>query len=148
VKKALEETTRGLRIYFMVDISGSMAGAIDAAKAHIARFLQGFPVHRVHVAIFNTTGREIRIAHASQPGVENASRGIVAGGGPDYGAGVRALAAHTPRPDEDALFIFVGDEEANVFDAAVHASRLAPVAFGFVRTASPAGAGRAVRDTA
>lgn len=149
VKKALRETTKGIRVYFMVDVSGSMAGAIEAAKAHIARFLQGFPPDRVHVSIFNTTGREIRIPHASAAGVENAFRGIVAGGGTDYGAGVRALQAHKPGPDEDTLFIFVGDEDAPVFEAAVRASGLAPMAFGFVRTVQPGTAGgAAVRNTA
>lgn len=149
VKKALAETTRGIRVYFMVDVSGSMAGAIEAAKAHIARFLQGFPQDRVHVSIFNTTGREIRIPHASAAGVENAFRGIVAGGGTDYGAGIRALQAHKPAPGEDVLFIFVGDEDAPAFEAAVQASGLAPMAFGFVRTV-PAGSagGTAVRTTA
>jgi hypothetical protein len=149
VKKALEETTRGMRIYFMVDISGSMAGAIEAAKEHIARFLQGFPPDRVHVAIFNTTGREIRIPHASAAGVQNAFRGIVAGGGTDYGAGVRALAAHKPAADEDALFFFVGDEEAPPFELAVRSSGIAPLAFGLVRTVSPGSrGGTAVTDTA
>jgi hypothetical protein len=124
-----------------------MEGAIEAAKTHIARFLQGFAPERVHVSIFNTSGREIRIPHASAAGVENAFRGIVAGGGTDYGAGVRALQDRKPAADEDVLFIFVGDEEAPAFDAAVRASGLAPLAFGLIRTARGAG-GTAVRDTA
>jgi hypothetical protein len=148
VKKALVETTKNLRVYFMVDVSGSMAGAIEAAKAHIARFLQGFAMERVHVAIFNTAGREIRIPHASAAGVENAFRGIVAGGGTDYGAGVRALSDHKPGADEDVLFVFVGDEEAGSFEAAVRASGLAPLAFGLVRTVRGGTGGTAVRDTA
>ncbi len=145
VKKALEETTKNLRVYFMVDVSGSMEGAIEAAKGHIARFLQGFAAERVHVSIFNTTGREIRIPHASAAGVENAFRGVVAGGGTDYGAGVRALQARKPLADEDVLFIFVGDEEATAFDAAVTASGLAPLAFGLVRDGPGSGRHRGAR---
>ncbi len=149
LKKALAEVTRNIRVYFMVDVSGSMEGAIVAAKSHIARFLQGFAQDRVHVAIFNTAGREIRIPHASAAGVENAFRGIVAGGGTDYGAGVRALMGHKAAPDEDVLFIFVGDEEAPAFDMAVQASGLRPMAFGLVRTvANGWSGGKAVRDTA
>ena len=146
LKGAMAETTRGLRVYFAVDVSGSMQGAIEAAKGHVARFLQGFPAERLHVAIFNTTGRELRIPHASAAGVANAFRGIVAGGGTDYGAGVRALAGHAPAADEDALFVFVGDEEASVFAGAVRRSGLSPVAFGLVRVG--AGKGSCVRDTA
>jgi len=147
LKKAVEETMKGIRVYFMVDISGSMEGAIDAAKTHISKFLHGFPLDKVHVAVFNTAGRELRIPHASSVGVQNAFRGIVAGGGTDYGAGVRALAHHKPSADEDFFFIFVGDEEAQAFDAQVRASGLQPMAFGFVKVRhSPNHA--AVRDTA
>jgi hypothetical protein len=146
VKKAVEEVATAIRVYFMVDISGSMEGAIEAAKAHIARFLQAFPERQVHIAVFNTTGREIRLPHASAAGVENAFRGIKAGGGTDYGAGVRALEAHRPGDQEDVLFIFVGDEQAGLFDTAVRTSGLDPMAFGFVKVGTHAGA--AVRDTA
>lgn len=169
VQKAVAKVTKNLRIYFMVDISGSMQGAIEAAKQYIAKFLQGFPADRIHVAVFNTTGRVIDIKHSSQAGVENAFKGVNAGGGTDYGAGVRALQGFKPKTtadggdtsgDEDALFIFVGDEEAPTFENAVRASGLNPLAFGFLKCiANQGGAGYraatfgtdrnvAVRDTA
>jgi Mg-chelatase subunit ChlD len=148
VKKAVAEVARDLRVYFFVDISGSMEGAIEKAKADIATFLQGFPLDRLHVAVFNTVGREIRIPHASAAGVTNAFRGIVAGGGTDYGQGVWALRAHKPLPNEDALMIFIGDEEdgKREFSNAVKESGLAPMSFGLVRVGG--GRGRAVRETA
>lgn len=160
VVKAVAEVTKNLRIYFMIDISGSMQGAIEAAKTYIAKFLQGFPQDRIHVSVFNTSGRVIDIKHSSQAGVENAFKGINASGGTDYGAGVRALQGFKVKPDEDCLMIFVGDEEAPVFDTAVRASNLNPLAFGFLKcVANSGGAGWrattygtdrnvAVRDTA
>ncbi len=133
VKAAVSEVVRGVRIYFMVDISSSMQGAIEQAKRHIERFLVAFPLEQLHVSVFNTGGREITLKHASSAGVAQAFRGIAAGGGTDYGAGVMALSGHKPRTDEDALFVFVGDEEAGPFTEAVRRSGLAPMAFGFVK---------------
>lgn len=151
LQKAVEETMKGMRVYFMVDVSGSMEHAIEAAKSHVARFLQGFPQDKVHVSIFNTQGREIQIKVASAAGVENAFKGIRAGGGTDYGSGVRAVQAHKPKDDEDSLFIFIGDEEARPFTAAVTASGLRPMAFGFVKVGGQGGGmygDKAVQDTA
>lgn len=140
VKRAVEEVVKNIRVYFIVDISGSMEGAIEAAKEYIAKFLQGFPPEQVHVSVFNTAGREIELKHASAAGVTNAFRGIRAGGGTDYGAGVRALQHHKPKTNEDVIFIFVGDEEAQTFEQAVRASGLNPLAFGFVKTRATTGA--------
>ena len=156
LQKAVEETMKGMRVYFMVDVSGSMENAIEAAKSHVARFLQGFPQDKVHVSIFNTQGREIQIKHASAAGVENAFKGIRAGGGTDYGSGIRTLQAHKPKEDEDVIFVWVGDEEAQPFAAVVNGSGLRPTAFGFVKVGGQAGiggmmvqyGGSAVRDTA
>ena len=134
VKKAVEEVVKNLRIYFFVDISGSMQSSIEAAKAHVAKFLQGFPPDRTHIAVFNTAGREITLKHASAAGVANAFQGITASGGTDYGAGVRTLMHHKPKAEEDVLFVFIGDEEAHAFDQQVVASGLNPLAFGFVKT--------------
>lgn len=146
-QKAVEEVMRGLRVYFMVDISSSMQGALEAAKPMIAKFLQSFPLDRVHVSTFNTAGREVVIKHASTKGVEAAFRGIAANGGTEYGAGVRALERHKPLPDEDVLFVFVGDEEQrHLFDQHVIASGLNPVAFGLYKTV-PNGGAAAWRQT-
>jgi hypothetical protein len=134
LKKVVEEVTKNVRVYFLVDVSGSMQSSIAKAKSHIARFLQGFPPDRIHVAVFNTQGREIRIPHPSAAGVENAFRGIVAGGGTDYGSGVYALAHHKPKEDEDTLLFVIGDEgQHGTFATAVVASGLRPMAFAIVR---------------
>lgn len=133
IQKMVAEVVKGLRVYFMVDISGSMENAIEQAKVYLTKFLQSFPKDQLHVSVFNTSGREVEIKHNSAAGIENAFRGIAAGGGTDYGSGVKVLQGHKPKEDEDALFIFVGDEEAGLFTPAVRASGLNPIAFGFLK---------------
>lgn len=134
LKAAVEKVIKNLRVYFIVDISGSMHDSLPRAKAIIGRFLQGFPLASLHVAVFNTAGREVGIAHASAAGVEKAFRGIQAGGGTNYGMGVRALRDHKPKDDEDTLMIFVGDEgQSGTFDEEVKASGLRPLSFGLVK---------------
>jgi len=134
LKAAVEKVIKNLRIYVIVDISGSMHDSMVWAKRIIARFLQGFPLTNLHVAVFNTAGREVQIGQASAAGVEKAFRGIAAGGGTNYGMGVRALRDHQPKDDEDTLMIFVGDEgQSGTFDEEVKASGLRPVAFGLVK---------------
>jgi len=134
MKKAVEEVTRDIEVFVMVDISGSMQGAIEAAKSHIAKFLQGFPPDRMHVCVFNTSARMISIKHASAAGVTNAFRGVQAGGGTDYGSAVRMMAGTKVKEGADVLFIFVGDEEAREFSGEVIRSGLNPMAIGFVKT--------------
>lgn len=131
-QKAVEEVIRGIRLYVMIDVSGSMEGAIEKAKPLIAKFIQAIPPDQVHVAVFSTSGREVIIKHASTAGVEAAFRGIRAGGGTDYRAGVHALEYHQPKDGEDTLFIFIGDQQAETFKKVTEASGLNPMAFGFV----------------
>jgi hypothetical protein len=145
LQKAVEVSLKDQRIYVFVDISGSMEGAIEAAKDLLAKFLQAFPLDRLHVAVFNTAGREIKIQHASAAGVTNAFRGIMAGGGTSHSAGIMSLSAHKPKPGEDALFIFVGDEgEHGTFEPMVRYIGN-PSAFGLVKVKDN---GSIVRDTA
>lgn len=139
LKKAVEEVVKDMRVYVFVDISGSMQNVIVTAKEYIAKFLQGFPPDKMHVSVFNTSGREIQIKHASSAGVENAFRGISAGGGTDYGAGIRVLQKYKPKPNEDVLFVFVGDEEAPRFSRSVQISELKPMAFGLLKVGGSAG---------
>jgi len=151
LQQAAEEVIKNMRIYFMVDRSGSMEDCIERAKSIIKRFLQGFPLDRLHVSHFNTVGREVEIKHASAAGVEQAFRGITASGGTKYGAGIRVLQHRPPKDDEDSLFIFVGDEKARTFTHDVQVSGLRPVAFGFIKVASHwgmPGTDTAVRQTA
>jgi hypothetical protein len=139
LKERVAEVMRNLRVYVIVDISGSMEGAIPAAKEAIKKFLPAFPLEQLHVSVFNTAGREVTIRHASAAGVENAFSGFSAGGGTDYGQGIWVLQNHKPKADEDALFIFVGDEgnERPDFAAAVRNSGINPVAFGLIPIVSP-----------
>lgn len=137
LKKAAEEVMRNMRVYFIIDCSGSMEGAIETAKEYLAKFIQAFPLDRIHVCHFNTVGREVIIKSATAAGVQHALKGISAGGGTDYGAGVRALQHHKPKEDEDVLFIFIGDEGASRFTQAVTQSGLRPMAFGLIKVVSP-----------
>ncbi len=149
IQKAVAEVIRGLLIHLIVDISGSMEQAIERAKEYVTKFLPGFPLDKLRVSVFNSSGREVVIKHNSAVGVENAFRGIAAGGATDYGAGVLTLRKYKPGPEEDLVMIFVGDEGASNFAKAVQDSELNPVAFGLVPVISPRyGRGTAVRDTA
>ena len=129
---AVAKSIENLRIYVFVDISGSMEGAIEKAKTYLAKLLVIFPLAKVHVCVFNTAAREVTIRHASAAGVNHAFSAFRAGGGTDYGAGVRLLAKYKPAADEESFFIFVGDQQAGWFTDAVKQSNLKPVAFGFV----------------
>lgn len=152
VQKAVAEVVKGLVIYFMVDISSSMGDAIELAKGYIEKFLPAFPIDKIHVGVFNTTGRRVILKSATAAGVNQAFRGIVASGGTNYGAClVQCLEKTKPNPDEDALFIYVGDEQAPEFSREVRASGLNPLAFGFLRVVNlnfGPDTGTAVRDTA
>jgi hypothetical protein len=133
LQKQVAEVMKGLVVYVIVDISGSMQNAIPKAKEYIARFLQAFPLDKMHVAVFNTSGRRIKIPHPSAAGVENAFRGITANGGTEYGMGIRALQDTPPAADEEAIMLFVGDEQAPTFERYVNDSGLKPIAFGFLK---------------
>lgn len=153
--KAVVEEMRGIELYVMVDVSSSMDKAIDRAKDLLKRMLPAFPLDQLHVVIFNTTGRSVTIEAQSAAAVEKAFRGIGAGGGTDYGAGVFAAAKVAPKANNDAVFVFVGDEEhangsGGDFLSAMQAISFRPMAFGLLRVIGPSSAGRgdSVRRTA
>jgi hypothetical protein len=136
LQKAVDQVTKNLRIYVIIDISGSMSASIEKAKTLLSKFLQGFPPDRTHVSVFNTTGRVVEIKHASAAGVTNAFKGITAGGGTAHSSGVMAFveAKKLPKDDEDTLFIFIGDGgENSTFEHYVTQSGLRPMAFGFLK---------------
>jgi len=141
VKAAVAEAMRDMRAYVFIDISSSQDGAIDKAREFIPKFLGGFPHDKVHVAYFNTVGRELRIPHASSAGVSRALSGLSASGGTDYGQGVLALSVHPPAEGEDSVMIFIGDEfncppHDRSFEAEVRGSGLRPTAFGLIPNVS------------
>ena len=148
-RKAFEEVTRNLRVYVVVDKSGSMEQSLERAKLYLTRMLQGFPQERLHISVFNTFGTEVTLKSPTAAGVEFAFRGHKAGGGTCYHMGVRALAHHKPEPDEDVLFIFVGDEaDYHRGDLQREFGRLGfqPAAFGLLKV--PGGTGNVVTETA
>jgi hypothetical protein len=147
VQKAVAEVLRGLVIYFLIDISGSMTNAIEQAKIYIGKLLPAFPLDKIHIAVFNTVGREVKLKAASQAAVNQAFVGIQAGGGTSHGAGFLTLAQHKPAADEDLLVIVVGDEQDHPFAQTVRASGVTPVAFGLLKVSGSEG-DRAVRATA
>lgn len=151
-EKALEKASRNLRLYWIVDKSGSMSPALDAAKACLTKCLGGFPLDRTHIAVFNNFGKELTLQGQTRAAVENAFRGHTAGGGTIYAEGVRALAHHLPKEDEDAVFLFVGDEDDYNTARLVHVTQqsgIKPVAFGLLRlVGTSGGVGSVVRDAA
>jgi hypothetical protein len=137
--KALEEVTKDLRVYVIIDKSGSMQGALDRACVYLTKFLGGFPLDRLHVSVFNTVGKEITIKAPKAAAVKNALIGETAGGGTCYAEGVRALIQYQPRPNEDTLIIFIGDEgdqSDKMLADTVLASGLNPMAFGILPVVS------------
>lgn len=133
--KAIDKVTKDLRIYFMVDKSGSMQGAIESAKRCLTKFLGGFPLDRTHVSVFNTYGSEVKIQSARSAAVQHAFSKHQAGGGTSYSSGVRALAQYKPKDTEDSAFVFVGDqggEDGKALAQTIETSGLRPSAFFFL----------------
>jgi hypothetical protein len=138
--KAVEEVSRGLRIYVFVDKSGSMQYALTQAKEYLAKFVGAFPLDKLHVCVFHTHGTEVEIQRPTQAGVTQAFRGHAAGGGTSYAAGVGCLVSkYRPAADEDALFIFVGDQLDNNYMHLADVIRsygVLPAAFGLLHVQS------------
>jgi hypothetical protein len=142
--KAFEEVTKNMRVYCIIDKSASMQGALERAQEYLIKFLGGFPLDRLHVAVFNTEGREIFIQAPKAAAVRQAFRGHNAGGGTHYGMGVRAVAHHRPQDDEDVLMLFVGDERGEYgykLARYIKQQELRPVAFGFLKMEAMMGGG-------
>lgn len=133
--KALEQASRGLRVYCMVDKSGSMERSLNRAIQYLTKFLGGFPLDRLHVSVFNSVGTEIKIQAPKAVAVEHAFKGHTASGSTSYSAGLRALCFHMPKPEEDTLFLFVGDQDGESgasFAKVVRESKMNPLAFGLL----------------
>jgi hypothetical protein len=147
IKKAAEEVIKGIRIYFIVDISGSMNASLQMAKEYVAKFVQGIPLDHIHACVFNTQAREVPLRVASKAGIDNAFMGFRASGGTDYGCGVRYMTRFKPKDDEDSIIVFVGDEGQHpTFENDVRNSGLRPMAFGLIKV--PGDRGSCVVDTA
>lgn len=151
-QKALEEATRDLRVYVIVDKSASMQGALEKAKQILPKWLHAIPLDRLHVSVFNTAGREVQIRHASAAGVTQAFRSHMAGGGTNHSAGLLVLADYKPKDGEDALIIWIGDQGESRGEVriarAVEESGINPVAFGLLEIEGSMGLGTVIEDTA
>jgi hypothetical protein len=147
IKAAVVEAIKGIALYIIVDVSGSMQASLEKAKEYIAKFAQGIPLDKINVCVFNTTARTVNVRVGSKAGIDNAFKGIRAGGGTDYGCGVRHMSQFKPKDDEDSIIIFIGDEgQRSSFENDVNMSGLRPLAFGLIKV--PGENGNAVTDTA
>ncbi|OHD20995.1 MAG: hypothetical protein A2Y38_09520 [Spirochaetes bacterium GWB1_59_5] len=151
--KVMIEATKDMRIYCMVDRSGSMTGAIERAKAYLSRLLVGFPLDRLHVSAFESMGKEITIKAPKAAAVEQAFKGIAASGGTSYSNGLLVLMKHKPKDGEDVLLLWIGDEQGEPglnLAATIRATGLNPVGFGLLHVAGGAYGdnGRTVKDAA
>ena len=114
-QKAVAEATKDVdvRVMFLIDKSGSMQGAIEQSTEALSKILAGFPVDKVHIATFDTTGTVLVPKAASRAAVQHMLKGIHANGGTVHGAGVRAIhRAGVTFPDAARLVVIVVGDEA------------------------------------
>lgn len=113
-RKAVEEATAelDLQVFFLIDKSGSMEGAIEQSKEALSRILAGFPAEKLHIATFDTMGTVLRPKAPSRAAVQHMLAPIKAGGGTMHAAAVRAinLAGVTVPEQTQLIVIVVGDE--------------------------------------
>ena len=114
VKKVVAAATKDVdvRVMFLVDKSGSMQGAIESSKTALGKILAGFPLDRVHIAVFDTMGQVLKPKAASSMAVKHMLDPIKAEGGTIHGAGVQALYRDGLRIPTGAklIVIVVGDD--------------------------------------
>jgi hypothetical protein len=151
--KAVEEVTREMRIYVIVDKSGSMQQALEQAKEYMTKFVGAFPLEKLHVSVFNTVGREVAIKAPTAAAVKQAFLGHRAGGGTNYAAGAHCLLSqYKTSPDEDALLVFVGDQAqargAPALQRVIEESGVNVAAFGMLHIRGMYGDGTVVEETA
>jgi len=136
LQKDVAEVVRGVLLYFMIDISTSMKNSMEIAMRYIGRLAPAFPLDQMVVVVFRETARVLKIRHPSKEGVENAFKGVKAEGGTEHAqAVIVGTSARKPGPDEDAIFLWIGDggeTDASKLINAVSRSDVKPVAFGFL----------------
>ncbi len=113
-KKAVAAATAevDVRVFFLVDKSGSMQGAIESSKEALTKILAGFPLERLHVATFDTMGQVLKPKAASRQAIQHMLAPIHADGGTIHGAAVQALHRDGVRvpPEAKLIVIIAGDE--------------------------------------
>lgn len=131
VTRVVAEATKELDIHilFLIDVSGSMQGAIEQSVEALSMIVQGFPQEKVHIACFNSMGSVIRPRHWSEAGIKHALSKLTADGGTQHSAAVSALHQAGVRIPTDAdLIVFVVGDEAGE-QGAVFATQM--VNFGY-----------------
>ena len=105
-----------VHVMFLIDKSGSMQGAIEKSVQALVRILAGFPSERLHIALFDTIGKVVRLKASNRTAVMHALGGVVAAGGTMHSAAVQALAQSGVRIPETGtlIVIVVGDEAGEV----------------------------------
>lgn len=113
-RKAVKTATaeQDLHVMFLIDVSGSMQGALPKSIDALTRILAGFSQDKLHIASFDTMGSVHRLKAANRAAVSHMLSGVRAGGGTIHGAGVRALhqAGVTIPAGASLIVIVVGDE--------------------------------------
>ena len=110
VVKAVAQATKevDLHIMFIIDVSGSMQGAIETSKEALSMIVQGFPQEKLHIACFNTMGTLLKPRQYSSAGIKHMLKSIGAGGGTVYSAGIAAFRDNKVRIPASARKIMVG----------------------------------------
>jgi hypothetical protein len=126
-----------VHVFFLIDKSGSMQGAIEKSKETLVRILAGFPPERLHIATFDTMGRVLRPKATSRAGVTHLLSVVNAGGGTVHGAALRALrVAEVDVPAGAALVVIVVGDEAgesgSAFAGAFREYRYQPAAMALI----------------
>jgi hypothetical protein len=113
-RTAVRETVADdVEVMFLIDKSGSMDRAIDNSKEALSRILAGFPLERLHIATFDSTGRVLRPKAASRVGVQHMLADVRAWGATTHSAALSAFHREGLRiaPDRRLIVIVVGDED-------------------------------------
>lgn len=152
VKAAAKD--QDLVVVFLVDKSGSMQGAIEQSQEALSRLLGGFPLEKLHVAAFDTSGFVLRPKTSSRAAVVHMLSVINAGGGTTHGAGVQALhhAGLRVAAGQSLVVMVAGDEAGETGQALADTFRqlgLPVAAMALLLSVAPGAArGRTVRDCA
>lgn len=155
-RKAVSETIGDdqVEVMFLIDTSGSMQRAIEDSKEALSRILAGFPLERVHIAAFDTTGRVLVPKAATRTAVNHLLGHLHAGGGTHHASALYALRRSGYVVPEAAklIVIVVGDEageDGRTFAAAFAEHGYQPAAIALIVSVSRGwGRGTTVRDAA
>jgi len=103
---------KDVRVFFLIDKSGSMEGAIEQSKEALARILAGFPPEKVHIATFDTMGTVLRPKAPTRVAVQHMLAKVTAAGGTLHGSAIQAIKRSGVDVPATAqlIVIVVGDE--------------------------------------